>query len=379
MLKIFMTGDNHIGLKYAKYGEKSVFLAEKRISAFRDMVKKANEEECGLFVITGDLFENISGIAKRDVVSLLNILSEFNGTVAVLPGNHDYYDEEAKIWKDFKAASDSCHNILLLNEYRPYSLFAGDDDVVIYPAFCTSKHSEPGENNLGWIKDENIVPDGIYRIGIAHGAVEGETIDSEGRYFLMAKKELEAIPVDAWLIGHTHVPFPNNLTEEFSACDKIFNAGSHVQPDVATNTEGGCFIIEIGEDKKIKAKKFISGNIRFYRPEIKLSAGKMEEILERELSCYKDESVIDGMILSGTADKDEYEDRREIIENTLSRFVSGSYDDSALSRLISKELIDSEFAETSLSAALLSALLEEPKEAQLVYELLGELKGEKRK
>ena len=131
MLKIFMTGDNHIGLKYAKYGEKSAFLAEKRISAFRDMVKKANEEECGLFVITGDLFENISGIAKRDIVSLLSILSEFNGTVAVLPGNHDYYDEEAKIWKDFKAACDSCHNILLLNEYRPYSLFAGDDEVVI--------------------------------------------------------------------------------------------------------------------------------------------------------------------------------------------------------------------------------------------------------
>ena len=379
MLKIFMTGDNHIGLKYAKYGEKAAFLAEKRISAFRDMVKKANEEECGLFVITGDLFENISGIAKRDIASLLNILSEFNGTVAVLPGNHDYYDEEAKVWKDFKAASDSCHNILILNEYRPYSVFSGDDEVVIYPAFCTSKHSKPGENNLDWVKDENILPDETYRIGIAHGAVEGETIDSEGRYFLMTRKELEAIPVDAWLIGHTHVPFPNNLAKEFSACDKIFNAGSHVQPDVATNTEGSCFIIEISKDKKVKAKKFLSGNIRFYRPEIKVSAGNMEEILERELSEFNSESVIDGMVISGTADKDEYEDRREIIENALARFVSGSYDDSALSRLISKELIDSEFAETSLSAAVLSALLEEPKEAQLVYELLGELKGGKRK
>ena len=379
MLKIFMTGDNHIGLKYAKYGEKAAFLAEKRISAFRDMVKKANEEECGLFVITGDLFENISGIAKRDIASLLNILSEFNGTVAVLPGNHDYYDEEAKVWKDFKAASDSCHNILILNEYRPYSVFSGDDEVVIYPAFGTSKHSKPGENNLDWVKDENILPDETYRIGIAHGAVEGETIDSEGRYFLMTRKELEAIPVDAWLIGHTHVPFPNNLAKEFSACDKIFNAGSHVQPDVATNTEGSCFIIEISKDKKVKAKKFLSGNIRFYRPEIKVSAGNMEEILERELSEFNSESVIDGMVISGTADKDEYEDRREIIENALARFVSGSYDDSALSRLISKELIDSEFAETSLSAAVLSALLEEPKEAQLVYELLGELKGGKRK
>ncbi len=374
-----MTGDNHIGLKYAKYGEKAAFLAEKRISAFKKMVEKANEEECGLFVITGDLFENVSGIAKKDISSLLNILSEFSGTVAVLPGNHDYYSEDAKVWKDFRAVSDSCHNVMLLNEYKTHRIFSGDDEVVIYPAFCMSKHSEPGANNLGWIKDENIVPDKAFRIGIAHGAVEGETIDNEGKYFLMTKKELDEIPVDAWLIGHTHVPFPDNLTENFSESGKIFNAGSHVQQDVATNTEGCCFIIEIGEDKKIKAKKFLSGNIRFYRPEIKLSAGKAEEILERELSSFENESVIDGMIVSGTVDTDEYENRRRMIESSLSRFVSASYDDSALSRLISKELIDSEFAETSLSASVLSALLEEPKEAQLVYELLSELKGEKRK
>ena len=112
-----MTGDNHIGLKYAKYGEKAAFLAEKRISAFREMVKKANEEGCGIFVITGDLFENTSNIAKRDVASITEILSEFSGTVLVLPGNHDYYTEETKVWKDFKNAADSLHNVLLLNEY----------------------------------------------------------------------------------------------------------------------------------------------------------------------------------------------------------------------------------------------------------------------
>ena len=379
MLRIFMTGDNHIGLKYAKFGEKAALLAEKRISAFKDMVEKANKEECSLFVITGDLFENVSGIAKKDIVSLFNILSEFNGTVAVLPGNHDYYDEETKLWKDFRSTMDSGKNILLLNEYNPYTVFAGDDEVVLYPAFCTSKHSEPGENNLGWIKDEHIVPDGTYRIGVAHGAVEGETIDSEGRYFLMTRKELEEIPVDAWLIGHTHVPFPKNLSEEFSVSEKIFNAGTHVQPDVATNTEGVCFIVEINGNKKVRAKKHVSGNIRYYRPEIKIFPGKMEEILERELSAFDDESIIDGMILSGTADMDEYERRREIISNSLSRFASGSYDDSALSRLISKELVEAEFPETSLSARVLSALLEEPKEAQLAYELLSELKGGKRK
>ena len=41
---------------------------------------------------------------------------------------------------------------------------------------------------------------------------------------------------------------------------------------------------------------------------------------------------------------------------------------------ISKELIESEFPETSFSAGLLTSLLDEPKEAQLAYELLKSLK-----
>ncbi len=72
-------------------------------------------------------------------------------------------------------------------------------------------HSAPGENNLGWIKEAEIDPS-VFNIGIAHGALEGETIDSEGLYFLMSRPELEAIPVDVWLIGHTHVPFRRSRT-----------------------------------------------------------------------------------------------------------------------------------------------------------------------
>lgn len=45
-----------------------------------------------------------------------------------------------------------------------------------------------------------------------------------------------------------------------------------------------------------------------------------------------------------------------------------------ISKLISEELIDAEFPETSFPAMLLKALLGEPKEAQLTYELLKSLK-----
>ena len=374
MLKIFVTGDNHIGLKYSSHPE-AERLKGARISAFDDMVETANSENCNLFVITGDLFENTYGVTKKEIQTLLDMLSKFKGTVVVLPGNHDYYEKDTKVWQYFKDVMDKKDNIMLLTDYRPYNLTVGEEGVILYPALCKSEHSASGENNLGWIKEQNIVPDSTYRIGIAHGAVEGETIDNEGVYFFMKRKELEAIPVDAWLIGHTHVPFPAFLkTDEYTVGEKIFNAGTHVQTDVACNTEGYCFIIEITEKKQVRAKKVISGNLRFYRKNIALKAGEMKSILEHELAEIGDNSVVD-IILSGAVTAEEYDSRKEIIDGCIERFTEHTYSDSGLSKLITKQIIEAEFPETSLSAKLLNGLIDEPKEAQLMYELLKSLKA----
>lgn len=372
MLKIFVTGDQHIGLKYAGHEQAEVFIS-KRMEAFSQMVRMANQEKCGLFVMTGDLFENTHSVSKRDVKILMERLSEFEGIVAVLPGNHDYYDPQARVWQYFEELQRMADRVVLLREYRPYPMTVNGENVILYPALCTSKHSQAGENHLGWMKKLTIPKDSAYHIGIAHGAVEGETIDREGRYFLMKRSELESIPMDVWLLGHTHVPFPGNLTEEYAVCDKILNPGTHVQTDVACNTEGQCFIVKISEDKVVQAKKFVSGNLRFYRKNIALTAGSIVEALEKELSHVSDQSVVD-LILTGAVSAEEYENRKQNIEQVLSRFIEGTYRDGALSKLISKELIDEEFPETSLSAGFLTALLEEPKEAQLAYELLKSLK-----
>ena len=377
MVRIFQTGDNHIGMKYTSH-EKGAVLSQKRIDAFENMVKAANENDCHLFVITGDLFENTYASAKKDITRIIDILSGFKGSVAVLPGNHDYYDPDSRLWKSFESEIRKCDNIMLLNDYRPYELTINDETVVLYPAFCRTLHSAPDENNLGFIREENIVPDGKYRIGLAHGAVEDETIDSEGRYFFMSRSELEEIPVDVWLIGHTHVPFPKNLDDDFRICqEKIFNSGTHVQTDVSCNTEGLCFIIELEKQENhttVKAKHFHSGNLRFYRKNLVLAAEKAEETLTEALKNIDNDSVVE-LTVSGSVTADEYARKDEIFESSLARFTESRYDDCKLSRLISRQLIDAQFPETSFSADFLTSLLDDPKQAQLAYDLLNILKS----
>lgn len=379
-MKIFVTGDNHIGKKYAGH-EKSKELSEERANALFRMVETANAEGCGLFAVTGDLFDKTNNISQNDIKKAIAAFSQFKETVVVLPGNHDYYDRDVKVWRDFIKLSADSNNIKLLNSYEPYSCDAGDEEIVIYPAFCDKPHSEPGENRLGWIKrikSEDFPGDGKIRIGIAHGAVEGESLDKEGAYFVMKRDELNSIPMDIWLIGHTHVPFPGDLTTAFTQTrERIFNAGSHVQSDVANNTEGICFIVEIDKRKNIRAKKYVSGGIRFYRQKVAVTAGNMESEISNAVKGFGDNSVVE-LILSGAVSEDEYINRNNIIENALGRFLEHSCEDGGLTRLITKEFVEKEFPiESSFSRGFLNDLLSDPKEAQLAYELIMLVKNGK--
>lgn len=370
-MKIFVTGDNHIGRKYASHSARTEIISE-RIAALSRMAKKANADGCELFAVTGDLFENVSGIARKHIIAVAEALSEFNGIAAILPGNHDHYDESAEVWKIFAECSEDKDNIVVMTEYRPYEF--EELNAVIYPAFCDKRHSETGENRLGWIKKE-ISPDvGKYHIGMAHGAVEGETLDSEGEYFMMTRGELKDIPVDVWLVGHTHVPFPKTLTDEFTVRDeRIFNAGTHVQTDISNHTEGLCFILDIDKQKNIRAKKYVSGGIRFYGINAAVTAGNMERGLADALRGLGDNSVVYAA-LAGAVSEEEYARRHTIVEQAFGRFLEYECSDSGLTRLITEELVKKELPDTSLAARLLMELLDDPKEAQLVYDLITEIK-----
>ena len=376
MVKLFVTGDNHIGRKYDRYPEIKEKLIKSRIDCLQDMARKAEEEGCDFFVITGDLFDNINSIKVGDVKNVVKILSAFNGRVLVLPGNHDYFTGDDKVWRDFEnALSKTDHNIAILNEFREYVFTdIGDKDVVIYPAFCQSKHSV--ENNLGWIKNAVIETQGRINIGIAHGALKGITPDMKEEYFLMSEEDLERIPVDAWLIGHTHIAYPGDLDEtKETAGYKIFNAGTHEQTDLHNNSEGDCFIIRIEKNDGnpiVYAKKYISGKIRYYDIKVQLGAGMgLKEALAKEAGGYTGDSVI-RVTVSGTVPRAEYEDRKSIYEEVLGEYLTYEVNENELSEEITIDTIRREFAETSFAAQFMEQLMSDPTELQMVYKMLQE-------
>lgn len=380
MIRIFETGDLHIGRTYSDRSKhpEGQSLAEKRVDAIAGMVDAANREACDLFVVTGDLFDKTYGIGKKRVARVADELSRFRGTALILPGNHDHYPADAipEVWQLFLEAKEGKSNLILLSDFAPYKLSVGDEEAVIYPAFCHINTA--AENNLGWIKELEIPADEVYRIGIAHGAVAGHTIDTEGEYFSMTEAELQAIPMDLWLIGHTHVMFPDDLGFAYQKAGKILNAGTHVQTDVRNNTEGNCFIIELEKTAEgqtdVRAKRYLSGNVFFKRLELHIKAddsgSSLRDAITKAVAGIAANTSV-SLKLSGTVSREEYADRENIYEECLGGFFEHPHPaDQELLELISPEFINSRFSELTFPARLLMKLAEDPKKAQMAYDLL---------
>lgn len=372
MIKIFMTGDNHFGRKYGRYPDVREQLIQSRFDTLQNCVEEAERQQCDFFVVTGDLFDNISSISVKDVNRVVSILAGFNGRVIVLPGNHDYYTGEEKVWHDFTNAMNRVdHNITLVTEMRPLAFEVRGETVTFYPAFCQSKHST--ENNLGWIKEEDLSGDD-YHVGLSHGSIEGLTPDLKNQYFLMTERELLAIPMDVWLIGHTHIPYPEDLLEgRETEGYKIYNAGTHEQTDLSNNTRGWCFVITLKRKDgvvSVSAHRFASGRICYYDLAAKVSPEHgLRKTVQDAVSEANSNSVV-RLTLTGTASAEDYRDRHVIYDELLSGCLTYEVVDTDLSEQITTAKIHAEFAEIGFAATLLESLMDDPKEVQMAYELL---------
>src|SRR4051812_27996088 len=100
MVRLVHTADNHIGMKFnSRYpNDVAQQLYQERFDALKRIVQRANQYSANYLIITGDLFDSIN-VSQKDIKTVADILGEFNADVIVIPGNHDFYeDQNSKLW-----------------------------------------------------------------------------------------------------------------------------------------------------------------------------------------------------------------------------------------------------------------------------------------
>jgi len=369
--KIFHSADIHIGMKFGGYPQNvREDLADERFKVLERMVKMANEKECQVFVIAGDLFDK-KNIKRGEIERVKRVLKHFRGDcLLILPGNHDYDDGMVPLWDEFRGSS--INKILLLNETRPYFLNEFGLDAAVFPAPCGEKHS--ATNNLGWIKELRRKPEGPkLNLGIAHGSLEGLSPDLTNDYFPMTFSELEETGMDLWLLGHTHISYPEtrNATNQ-----KIFNAGTPEPDGMDCRHEGGAWIISLDDSGVIEAERVNTGKFLFRDEERKVRGEDCFKKIIEEYNTTKARETILRLKVKGRIDRETFEKKENYYKALDRKHKYFILEDSELGIGITEEMIEEEFSSGSLPYLLIKRLIREEglEEAQLAYEMIKEVR-----
>ncbi|MFW6048188.1 MAG: metallophosphoesterase family protein [Candidatus Natronoplasma sp.] len=380
-LKIFHTADLHVGKEFTTFDDQPSVrddLKERRYQVLDDMVKKANEQNCDLFVIAGDLFHEPKFKKSDHVEQLQPYLRAFEGKLTlILPGNHDHYSENNENrWRWL----EEIDGVKVLKEREPYDLSESlEEDVVVYPAPCNRKRS--GKNRVEWIKEVE-KDDEKYNIGIAHGHLEGCSFDSEGRYFPMTKDDLEECELDLWLLGHVHVSLPKGET----SFENHYYSGTPEQEGFKRlgekSEKGKAWILELNDDE-ISSERVDVGKYAFEHEEIKIEDIEEFEELKKFLEDDGNQDTLLKLKVEGKIKKDDFHEVQDYL-NTLYHDTKGfkyiELNDEDFRPRIDHELIKEDFSEGSFLYRLLDEIIDEEDErsetaAELAYDIIEEARS----
>lgn len=368
LLRILHSADLHIGMSFNNYPEEvRQRLQQARLDSLDQLVEKAQLYGCELLVIAGDLFHS-TRISKKIINQVHDKLNAFTGEcIAILPGNHDYYDGANTLWSSF--LEESSDKILVMNEYRPYTLEMNERRMVLYPAFCDSRHSE--KHRLSWMVNDPARDSASVHIGLAHGSVEGLSPDFHKQYFPMRMAELEGLPMDLWLLGHTHVSYPDPSQQHSS---RIFVAGTPEPDGMDYKGEGHAWLISIDQDKNLQAEAVPMGQYIFIDQEYKVASQADLHVIKNSLGPDLSR-VVARIKLQGYVDE-QLRDQVMRLEQELKTqlFYLAAFDCRDLRMLVNEDYIKREYARDGFAYRLLMKLADDPRALQMAYELVEEAK-----
>lgn len=166
------SADLHLGKRFGQFsGDLPAKLREARHGTIAKLAEHARKEGASTILLAGDTFDTETPAADVRRQALAEMHHHAPVRWVILPGNHDSI-QAAQLWAMLR--SDAPDNVTLAVEAAPLDLAPG---VTLLPAPCTTRR--PGRDTTAWM-DTATTPDGVIRIGLAHGAVQSFSEEGAG-------------------------------------------------------------------------------------------------------------------------------------------------------------------------------------------------------
>ncbi|WP_276808285.1 exonuclease SbcCD subunit D [Castellaniella defragrans] len=175
MPRFLHTADWQIGRQYGRFApEDAAVLAEARYAAIERIAALAAREHVDAVLVAGDVFD-AQTVSDRTIRRLFNALGGYQGPWILIPGNHDAALAESVWTRAQRLGAVPPHAHLLL---EPGVRAFPEHGFAVLAAPLTQRQTHG--DLTAWF-DTAETAEGLARIGLAHGSVQGilaEDIDS---------------------------------------------------------------------------------------------------------------------------------------------------------------------------------------------------------
>jgi hypothetical protein len=212
----------------------------------------------------------------------------------------------------------------------------------------------------------------VLKIGVAHGSLQGLSPDFNGDYFPMLRQELAETGADLWLLGHTHLRYPD---KDEGDADKIFYPSVPEPDGFDCRHRGYAWIIDAGIDKAITFRSVRTGQFQFQNLPLSVNSETDVTALKGSFSLMNRDKDLVKLKLSGRLPGSLIDELPAVVNELRQRVLHLEIDTTEIVRFIVQQDIDREFTEGSFPHQLLSRLSTseaDPLALQIAYEIVRE-------
>lgn len=166
MVSFLHTADWQIGRVFTQFEpDDAAALFEARFAAVERLASIATEQGVDAVLVAGDVFD-AQTVTEKTIRRLFNAMRGFTGAWVLIPGNHDSALAES-VWSRARRLEVIPNNVIVCLEPKPLVVA---EKFTLLPAPLTQRHTYADLTE--WFGTD-ASGDGLPRIGLAHGCVQG--------------------------------------------------------------------------------------------------------------------------------------------------------------------------------------------------------------
>ncbi len=286
-LRLLHSADWQIGRIYSQFEpDDAAALFEARFHVVERLATLATERGVDAVLVAGDVFD-AQTVSDKTIRRLFNAMQGFAGPWVLMPGNHDAALAES-VWTRAYRLGAVPQNVLTCLDPAPRVI---GDRFAVLPAPLVQRHTHGDLTE--WFAGAP-TPEGLPRIGLAHGCVQGvlpEGIDSTNP---IATNRGATARLDYLALGDWH---GSKRIDE-----RTWYAGTPETDRFKANDSGQALLVSIaGAGAVPSVEEVRTGRYRWHQMDAMLAVpSDIEEVLRTLVECGSDDVV--QVRLSGVSD-----------------------------------------------------------------------------